>query len=249
MTDRTPGNEFLPPPVPGAERSPPVEGGVESGGDGVDNDAVRDLGTGDSTSQSEPGVSEPGASAPGRNELSPNESSPSDRGWWRRNRIALIAILILVPLTGLVIFGKGIRTSRDSRPTDPITVDAGQTATYSGATVGPTVAAFTNDSTAAPNSRVVRVTMPIANGSELFCNSLTLRELTGAGREWQPALESFASDGLAVPYCDTTQPGPYHLETYFVIPDDAIGPFAVELYVVELLPKYVKFVVNPSAEG
>ncbi|WP_162564204.1 MULTISPECIES: hypothetical protein [Microbacterium] len=168
-------------------------------------------------------------------------------GWWRANALAVGAIALLVPAL-IVTISWNERSGVDANRGDhPITLDAGASTSYAGATVGPAAAEFTDLPLAPQDSRVVTVTIRIEPGSPAFgCTAPLLRETTGAqrqwnatddlGREWDPEVHTF---------CDPDDTTPYELELDYLVPADASGPFAVELVSATGLPEFVRAVVEP----
>lgn len=173
----------------------------------------------------------------------------SGAGWWKRNRLALIALAALVPLTAFVFVGDSVRRSRQNSLTEPITVESGHTTNYGGATIGPATARFVTAGGSPPGSRVVELTVPIANGTNLYCRTVTLRETTGPKREWQPSSLLLAPVGPSQSdVCRTYEPGPYELFVWFVVPADA-GSFVVDLYADDLLPEVVVLELDVAANS
>lgn len=167
------------------------------------------------------------------------------RGWWRRNRTALIAVLILVPLSGAILVGNGFRRSRSDTPSDAIHVDVDQTAVYAGVTIGPVSADFSSEASPAPDSRVLLVVVPISGENPLDC-SITLRESTGAEREWSEASGYLSDVDWSAPRtCDAASTGPYSIEMYFLVPDDATGPFTLDLVEYGQIPRFLRLELHP----
>ncbi|WP_203582385.1 hypothetical protein [Microbacterium hibisci] len=168
-------------------------------------------------------------------------------GWWRANALALGAIALLVPALILTISWNEGPAGDATLGTRPLTLDAGESMSYAGATVGPASAAFTDLPLAPQDTRVVSITLRIEPGSRAFgCTTPVLRETTGTqrqwnatddlGREWDPDVQTF---------CDPDDTAPYELELDYLVPADASGPFAVELASATALPEFVRAIVEP----
>lgn len=170
--------------------------------------------------------------------------------WWRHQRVALIALVVLVPLTAFVIVGNAVRYDRATNPTDPIAVRFGASTTYGGATVGPIAATATTDSAEPGDTKVIRVTIPIANGTSLNCWPPDLTEVSGSRRTWKESSSRLAdTDFSTITYCDSTRTDPYEIELSYLVPADAVAPFSIEFYDDELLPSFVNFELPESALG
>ena len=169
-------------------------------------------------------------------------------GWWRRNALSLAAIAVLLPVTVGVIAVNEWSAHDLGHPTKPITVEPGDSTTYAGARIGPAEAAFTDAAGAPSGTRVVSATVLVTPGEEpISCVSPTLRETDGAGRQWNEA--SFEldleNDLDTTSSCDSELPIRYSLTLNYLVPDDAAGPFAIELSTADALPRFVNLVVEP----
>lgn len=169
-------------------------------------------------------------------------------GWWRRNAISLAAIAVLLPVTVGVIAVNEWSAYDLGHTTRPITVAAGESAAYAGATVGPARAAFMDDPAAPSGTRVVHATVLITPGREpLSCVSPLLRETGGQGRQWgEDSLQLERDDDpMLKSSCDSELPIRYSLTLDYLVPDDATGPFLIELYTSDELPRFVSLFVEP----
>jgi hypothetical protein len=170
------------------------------------------------------------------------------RGWWRRNAVPLAAIAVLVPVTVGAVAVNEWSAHDVGHATKPITVENGDSTIYDGAQIGPAKADFTDVAGAPSGTRVVSATVLITPGEEpISCLAPTLRELDGAGRQWDEA--SFELDreydAEAKTSCDSALPIRYSLTLDYLVPDDAAGPFAIELSSGDALPRFVSLVVEP----
>lgn len=166
-------------------------------------------------------------------------------GWLRRNRLALVALCVLVPLTPVVIAGPSAREQRSYEPNEPIVVDYGQSTKYGAATIGPASAAFGSDSAGPAGTRVIHVNVAITGAESLLCRPMFLRETSGARRTFTPA-DRLLGDASQLPSIGCMPPpGDTSIGNSFVVPSDAGGPFVVGLVAVELVPRYVALKVRP----
>jgi hypothetical protein len=173
---------------------------------------------------------------------------PVTRGWWRRNAVALVALVVLVPVAVGVIAANEWSDWGLGHPTKATTVDAGDSTIYGGATIGPASAEFTEDAGIPSGTRVVHATVLITPADEpISCLSPLLRETGGAQRQWDEA--SFELDRDYDPSlktsCDTELRIRYSLTLDDLVPADATGPFALELSTGDALPLFVWLVVEP----
>lgn len=169
-------------------------------------------------------------------------------GWWRRHGFSLAAVAVLLPVTVGVIAVNEWSAHDLGHATKPITVEPGASTRYDGARIGPATAEFSDADGAPSGTRVVTATVLVAPGDEpIACVSPTLRETGGAGRQWNEA--SFEldleDDFEAKTSCDSTLPIRYSLTLNYLVPDDAAGPFAIELSTGDALPRFVSLVVAP----
>jgi hypothetical protein len=169
-------------------------------------------------------------------------------GWWRRNALALGAVVILAPALAVTVTWNEWAYYYLSRGTFPVTVQPGDSTRYGEATVGPVTARFVHDPAVPPNARVVSVTIRIDPGRPaLECLGPTLRELHGRQREWDQApieLESRRGETRWTS-CDPDATGPYTVTADYLVPLDASGPFAVEVESAASIPSFVSAVVEP----
>lgn len=168
-------------------------------------------------------------------------------GWWRSNAIALGAIVLLVPATYAALTWNewsAILQSSDSRP---IALEPGDTLEYAGATIGPVTSTYSELPSAPRGTKIVTVTVKIdPGGPPIICDAPVLHE-SGAdprewkassdlGRDWDPDLRTF---------CSSEETGPYQLDLDYLVPDDASGPFTLELGSAAGRPEFVSAVVDP----
>lgn len=170
-------------------------------------------------------------------------------GWWRRNAIPLVAVAVLLPLTAGVVAVNEWSEYDLGHATKPVTVPAGDSADYAGAVIGPARAEFASDDAAPEGTRVVTATVLVTPGDEpIACLSPVLRELDGAHRQWNEAsfeLDRDFSDDRRTS-CDSEMAIRYSLSLDYLVPDDATGPFTIDLESGAGLPRYVSLVIAPE---
>ena len=168
-------------------------------------------------------------------------------GWWRANAIALGALVVLIPATAATISWNEWAGIRQATASEPISLAPGESAEYAGASVGPASAEFTDLPLVPQGARVITVTVRIDPGDPaIACPEPVLREVGGAQRQWN------AHDDLGREpssnrwtFCDSEATAPYDMEIDYLVPDDASGPFTVELSSGTELPAFVSAVVAP----
>lgn len=172
--------------------------------------------------------------------------------WWRRNGIPLAAIVAIV--AGVVIIG-GDHVRREnalSGGIHPVVATADGVvelagAKFSAATTDITLR-FGSPSPPPEGTKVVTATVRVDTGSNrATCGTPVLREAEGAGREWADA-----SDALGIPYasdeyrfCAPDFPRWFTLTARYVVPEDADGPFFVDVPVVEAGFEFARLPVSP----
>lgn len=170
------------------------------------------------------------------------------RGWWRRNAVPLTAIAVLLPVTVGVVAVNEWSAWDQAHPSRPVTVEPGASASYGGALIGPATSSFTVDEEAPAGTRVVRANVLITPGDDpLSCGSPHLREAGGQGRQWNEAsleLSSEIGDDRRTS-CASDLPIRYSLTLSYLVPDDASGPFVIELESADEFPRFVRLVVEP----
>ena len=169
-------------------------------------------------------------------------------GWWRSNAIALGALVLLVPATVMSISWNEWANNDAYTASRPLTLAPGDTIQYGGVTVGPASAEFTDSPLAPQGTRVVSVSLRIDPGeTSILCSEPPLHEMDGAMRQWNSA--SYELDrGWDVNHptsCIDGETRPYTLEVDYLVPSDAVGPFAVEFSLTDALPEFVSAVVEP----
>lgn len=168
-------------------------------------------------------------------------------GWWRANAVALGAIVVLVPATYAALTWNEWSSVLENSPSQAVVLEPGDEIEYDGATIGPASAEFTRLPGMPAGTRVVTVTMHVEPGDPpLQCSPPKLYEVGGLqrqwtartdlDREWDPDLQTL---------CSSEATGPYELVLDYLVPEDASGPFTVELFSASGMPEFVSAVVEP----
>ncbi|BDZ40405.1 hypothetical protein [Microbacterium suwonense] len=185
--------------------------------------------------------------------------APHRPGWWRTNRLALIALVLLAPAVGLGVganewysyFGYGMRK------VTPVVVPDQGTVELSGAAWGPVRSgeiADTSGMDMPEGTRLLAAIVPVApEGRAVSCEPPVLVQQS-TGREWTPMRSE-----IGIPYnsdeperCissladedDPESAQPYSLTVAFVVPSDVEGPFWLEVDPVGD-GRFVRFSIDP----
>ncbi|MGN7979302.1 hypothetical protein ACTJJ4_17125 [Microbacterium sp. 22195] len=170
--------------------------------------------------------------------------APKQPGWWRTNRVALVALLVLVPAIGIGVgwnewysyYGYGARKVTAVEVPDKGTVK------LSGAEWGPIRSGEITDTSKLDmpkGARLLAAIVPVTpDGKAVSCDPPVLVQQS-TGREWTPMRSEI---GLAYSYdendkCvsdladekDPESAQPFSLTVGFVVPDDVTGPFWLEV--------------------
>jgi hypothetical protein len=167
-------------------------------------------------------------------------------GWWRRNAVALVTAGVLLPITlGAIALHERVDSAGAWQ--DAV-VAPGDSIEYAKATIGPATARFVDDAAAPVGTRVVQVTVDIdPNASDpIACLTPQLHELGGSQREWNERSydlgRGFDEDLTS---CSSDESSPYSLFLEFVVPEDAEGPFTVDVDAAEGWPVQARLQVEP----
>jgi hypothetical protein len=177
------------------------------------------------------------------------------RSWWRRNSAALIALAVLVPATVTAIGWREWSATYEvsSQYVRPVVVAEGEdTIEFAGATWGPvTSGTFTaDDGLPVPEgAEVIAVKIPVRNNDPddlIGCPSPVLVEQS-TGRQWSEmsiALD-LDYDPDAPTLCSTDSAAPYEMLVPFIVPEDAVGPFWIDVMPYGEGPGFVRFSIDP----
>jgi hypothetical protein len=183
--------------------------------------------------------------------VSRGRNDTSGHRWWRANLAGLIALALLLPATVVIVGGNEWWDKYLGEPVFAAATAVDGTVAYGGAEFGPAAADFLTDSETAgmdvpPGARVVVARIPVSAPESISCSSPTLREVS-SGREWSGSRVDLgiAYDADVIDFCSSETVGDYEIEVPFIVAGDARGPFALELFSGELLPSFVRLVVDP----
>ena len=146
--------------------------------------------------------------------------------WWRRQRAPLIALLVTA------IAAVGVHVWLDVLPTSaartPAIVEVEQRGEIAGQTIS--IDSVRWDEFDAPaGSRTISVRLDATGGKDAtYCGELTLAEVDGA-RVWLDARAEFDVPSDAGERSCLEESLPYDILTVFLLPDDAVGPFHLDI--------------------
>ncbi|WP_188434790.1 hypothetical protein [Microbacterium murale] len=177
-------------------------------------------------------------------------TSPSS--WWRSNLLALVALVVLIPMTTAAVgwqewyqyFGFG------ARAVTGIEVAEKDTADLVGATWGPVRGGEVEDVSGLDvpdDTRLIAVAVPVdARAEGIGCETPKLVEQS-TGREWRPVrLEiGLLSSPDEPETCISDELGEYEMIVPFVVPDDAEGPFWVDVRPYDAGGSFLRFSFEP----
>lgn len=174
--------------------------------------------------------------------------------WWRRNTAAVVALAVLVPATALAVGWREWHEVYDdpSQYTRDVLPDEDGTIEIDGAVLGPAKAdTFTEaDGFELPDgAKVVAVKITVDNADlddPIRCWWPTLVEQS-TGREWAQMSNELglSSDPDVQTECDPSPTGPYDIIVPFIVPDDAEGPFWLDIDPDESDGAFARFPVTP----
>ncbi len=185
-------------------------------------------------------------------------------GGWRRNLVALAALVVLVPATVGIVLQQERTETANAFGEFPVTGAPGEALTVDGVVLGPAEGTLrgpgTVPSDVPADTRVLVVTLPVdvgagegaggstgAEGAGLGCLSPILREAGGLGRDWtESSFElgyGFFGDDERLTSCPYDDVRRFELTLSYLIPEDATGPFVVDLVWADLLPRLARIPV------
>lgn len=181
--------------------------------------------------------------------------APAPRtSWWRRNRLALIALAVLAPATALGIGWHEWHQfyGYDARPYLPTVVDDDGTAELAGATWGPVRSVEVADTSGfdvPEGTTLIAVAVPVdveSSSEGISCRTPRLVQQQ-TGREWESVRFEIGllSDPDEPEFCSTDETGSYELLVPFVVPDDVEGPFWVDVWPHDAGGSFLRFSVDP----
>lgn len=171
--------------------------------------------------------------------------------WWRRNRLALIALAVLIPGTAAGIGWHEWHQyyGFEARPLQPIVVEPEDTAELVGVTWGPIRGGEIEDISGfdvPDDATVIAVGIPVAAGAEGVSCAGPILVHQATGREWRTARSEIGllSDSAEPEFCLASQKGDYELIVPFVVPDDVEGPFWVDVWPQDAGGSFLRFTLE-----
>ncbi|WP_217180765.1 hypothetical protein [Streptomyces sp. AC495_CC817] len=185
-------------------------------------------------------------------ETAPPATPHSAPSWWRRNRLGLVAVAVLLPATVFAVGWQNWHLIYDfgARPVDPIVVADGDSAELGGGTFGPVRSAVIEDLSGLDvpeGAKVIAAAVPVDAGADgVSCRRPTLTH-QASGRQWElKRAEIGVPDNEDEPeLCFTDELGSYELIAPFVVPDDVEGPFWLDVWPSESGGTFLRFPIDP----
>jgi hypothetical protein len=183
------------------------------------------------------------------------------QGWFRRNRRALLAVVVLLPATLGIMFANQWVGYFAEWPSRPVPVAVGGSVDYADALRSITSSERVTGGSAAGAERglpadtdLVSVTLSVTPGGPVDDDDLCrvwLEESGGshAARKWSPSGSGAISlDGPRpeVTSCSSELSDPYTFTAEFVVPADAgdTGQLSVGVAVASALPEFARFALD-----
>ncbi|MFC9984174.1 hypothetical protein ACFU0W_13740 [Microbacterium keratanolyticum] len=176
-------------------------------------------------------------------------AAPPRETWWRRNRLALGAVAVLFPLAVGVIGSYEWWGYFSGRPVIAIDPDEKGVVTHADAVWGPVKSkAFATDEgfDVPPGSSLILVQIPVdVQGEKTNCEPPELVEQR-TGRRWTQVRDEIGlpPDSKEPTDCLADQSKPFDIFVPFVVPDDAEGPYWVEIDTLTS-PEFIRFTIDP----
>ena len=170
-------------------------------------------------------------------------------GWWRSNAVALVSLAILLPVTMGVTTVNEWWDYNSGRPSQAVEVEPGAEASFAGASWSDARLIRRVDGSKLgipPGTKLLVATIDVEfdpGRPPLGC-PLTLRETTGAQRQWSSAAQGpfdWRTSGGRAGICWTDATESYTVEVPFVLPDDARGPYTIDASIGGQLPRFLRF--------
>ena len=188
---------------------------------------------------------------PIREQPQPEPQPTRSPSWWRRNRLALIALAVLAPGTAIGIGWHEWHQyyGFEARPFQPIVVAPEDSAELLGATWGPIRGGEIEDVSGfdvPDGATVIAVGIPVDPGPDgVSCTAPTLVHQE-TGREWHTARTEMGLlyDSAEPEYCVKLDKVDYELIVPFVVPDDVEGPFWVDVWPQEAGGSFLRFTLE-----
>ncbi len=143
--------------------------------------------------------------------------------WWRKNRLALGALAVLLPVTAGVMSWSAWSGYRENQPSVPVPV-AGGAVNYAGAIIGPaeTTELDGADVGLPDNTRLLRVVLPVVphDAAPATCQAPELWD-RGGERRWSEQSSLVGAEPVTRTVACTDELGSYELTLDYVVPADA----------------------------
>lgn len=174
-------------------------------------------------------------------------------GWWRRNAVALGALLVLTPVTLGAVVWDGWQDHNLFQNTIPIDVADGDSLELAGASWGPIRASEISDTSGfdvPAGAKVLAAAIPVdPHEGQPSCFAPTLVQQSTGIRFPESRTElDLPSSSEEPTRCVTGEEGtidPYELIVPFIVPSDADGPFWVEVASSDAVPSVIRFSIDP----
>lgn len=183
------------------------------------------------------------------------------RSWWRRNRLALAALVVLLPAVPAVIFHSTWSSYFGARPSAPVAAEEGTETAFAGANwrVQGWTTAIAGSSEATvlgvPSDAdlvLARVALDPGSNAGPACRvSLVHTDADGGIQRWsgisgRPITyrpEPGIADG-----CTPNATEPYLFDIAFAVPAGTSGPFRLDVEVSAELPRYLELPLTPATD-
>ncbi|MET0303427.1 MAG: hypothetical protein ABW040_05220 [Microbacteriaceae bacterium] len=174
------------------------------------------------------------------------------RSWWHRNRLSLLALVLIAPLTVTVLFWGEYDTYFGVRPSRAVPVAADTTAVYGGAewTVTSVRRVGAGDAGVRPGAipdgaDAILVAVEIEPEAENApACTLRLHETRASGGDRSTSAELgarvFADDPLGVSGCSSDETTTYTATAAFFVPADARGDMSLDVIAGDELPRFLR---------
>lgn len=163
------------------------------------------------------------------------DAPPAGVSWWRRNRLPLLVVALLIPALAAGVTGFQWFISYGSAPGGVVAQGAeGEPTMLDGATWGPVRSGWIRDDAGLDvpdGARVFAAIVPVdPDSSGVRCSTPRLVQQS-TGREWSPLRAEIGLGFNADEHdmCPSDAADPYELAVAFVLPEEAEGPFWVEI--------------------
>ncbi len=171
--------------------------------------------------------------------------------WIKRNWIALATVAVLLPATALVVGGNEWRDYTSGRPVDPVLPDTAGQVSLGGSHFSLMDATLMRPQpeTLPEGVHAIEVTVHVEPASVgVSCSAPTLVEVS-TGREWSEASLRIVGASLSQSLCAGPEiTDPYELRALYAVPEDAQGPFAIDVVIAEALPSFARLPLPEDLE-